>query len=69
MPFDMVANPPHYNQGHIECIDALEAALGPDGFKAFCRGNAIKYLWRADLKNGAEDYRKAAWYLDRLISS
>lgn len=69
MPFDMVDNPPHYNQGHIECIDALESALGPDGFKAFCRGNALKYLWRADLKNGAEDYRKAAWYLNRLISS
>jgi hypothetical protein len=38
---DMVNHPPHY-QGKVECIDAIEAALGPDGFAAYCRGNAIK---------------------------
>lgn len=67
---DAVDHPSHYNQGGIECIDALEAALGPAGFQAFCRGNAIKYLWRLGLKDGAaQDARKAAWYLARLVAS
>jgi hypothetical protein len=34
----------------------------------FCLGNAMKYIWRADLKRDAiEDLRKARWYLDREI--
>jgi hypothetical protein len=33
----------------------------------FCLGNAIKYLWRADLKNGVEDLKKAVWYINREI--
>jgi len=34
----------------------------------FNLGNAIKYIWRADLKNDAmEDLKKAAWYIDREI--
>jgi hypothetical protein len=62
-------NPDHY-QGAIECIDALEAAMTPEAFSGFCRGNAFKYLWRAGRKGPAlEDAQKAAWYLDRLIRS
>jgi len=34
---------------------------------SFCLGNAIKYLWRADLKNGIEDLEKARWYITREI--
>jgi hypothetical protein len=30
-------------------------------------GNAIKYLWRADHKNGIEDLKKAVWYVQREI--
>jgi hypothetical protein len=34
----------------------------------FNLGNAIKYIWRADLKNDAvEDLKKAAWYIDREL--
>jgi hypothetical protein len=34
----------------------------------FCLGNAIKYIWRADLKNDAiEDLKKAIWYIEREI--
>jgi hypothetical protein len=33
----------------------------------FCLGNAMKYLWRADLKNGLEDLEKAVWYIQREI--
>lgn len=67
---DMVNSPPHYNHSDngVECIDALEAALGAEGFKAYCKGNVMKYLWRSNHKTGspAEDIRKAAWYLERL---
>ena len=65
---DPVTHPPHYTQGGIECIDAMRAALGEDGFRAYCRGAAIKYLWRGPHKSAeAEDYRKALFYV-RLLS-
>ena len=63
---DNVNHPPHYNQGGIECIEAIKAALG-DGFVSYLRGNCIKYLWRCEHKGGIEDLRKAAFYLDRAI--
>ena len=63
---DMVNHPPHY-QGKVECIDAIESALGPDGFAAYCRGNAIKYAFRAGRKCDArQDLAKAGWYLARV---
>lgn len=65
---DPVNHPSHYNQGAVECIDAIEAALGPDGFRAYCKGNALKYVWREQHKGGTESLRKAIWYLDRLVS-
>jgi hypothetical protein len=34
----------------------------------FNLGNALKYIWRCDLKKDAvEDLRKARWYIDREI--
>jgi hypothetical protein len=34
----------------------------------FCLGNAVKYIWRADLKHDAiEDLEKARWYVSREI--
>ena len=63
MPPDPVLSPSHYTSGDIECIDAIRSALGEGGFRAWCRGNAIKYLWRAGLKGDAtEDLRKATFY-------
>lgn len=65
---DMVCHPPHYNQGGIECIDAIKAAtVNKRGIEAVCVANVIKYLFRYETKNGLEDVRKAAWYIDRLI--
>ena len=64
---DMVNSPPHYTHGDIECIDAIRAALGPEGFAAFCRGNVIKYNWRCNHKNGRQDLEKADWYLNKLL--
>lgn len=65
---DMVSHPKHYTQGGIECIDALKAAtVGKHGIEAVCVANVIKYLWRYEEKNGAEDVRKARWYIERLL--
>lgn len=65
---DMVSHPKHYNQGGIECIDALKAAtVGKRGIEAVCVANVIKYLWRYEEKNGIEDIRKAKWYIERLL--
>lgn len=62
-------NPPHYRQGAVECIDALHAAIGDEGFKAYCRAQIIRYLWRCEHKHAdpLEDLRKAQWYLTELL--
>jgi len=59
---DPVNHPRHYTShpSGVECIQITEHL-------SFCVGNAIKYLWRADLKNGTEDLEKAAWYIAREI--
>jgi|TARA_R100000234_G_scaffold47071_1_gene28168 hypothetical protein len=63
---DMVNHPPHYNKAGIECIDAIKA-MTDDGFEYYLQGNIMKYLWRYRYKNGAEDLKKAQWYLTVLI--
>ena len=63
---DPVNKPSHYTQGGIECIDAIEAALTPQEFLGFCKGNALKYVWRAGLKGDInQDLAKAAWYINK----
>ena len=60
---DVINNPKHYTNhpSGIECIQITE-------HMGFCLGNAIKYLWRSDLKNDAvEDMKKAIWYINREI--
>tara|TARA_R110001606_G_scaffold233791_1_gene381258 strand:- start:138 stop:389 length:252 start_codon:yes stop_codon:yes gene_type:complete len=66
---DMVNSPSHYNFAGIECIDAIRAATGEDGFESYLQGNIMKYLWRYNYKNGLQDLRKAEWYLKRLIEA
>lgn len=60
---DKVIHPDHYNQGEIECIDAMISAYGVEAVKSFCLCNAFKYVWRTRDKNGEEDIKKAQWYL------
>jgi hypothetical protein len=61
-------NPSHYTDGNgVECIEAIEASMTMEAFKGFLKGNCQKYLWRYEKKNGAEDLKKARWYLERLI--
>lgn len=59
-------NPAHYKVGGIECIDYLRAKLTPEEFRGFLKGNAVKYLSRAEHKGNAEDYAKANWYTAML---
>lgn len=62
-PNDVVNHPPHYTQhpSGVECIDVTE-------HMSFNLGNAVKYIWRADLKGSAiEDLEKAEWYVRREI--
>lgn len=60
---DAVNHPKHYNAhpSGVECIAITE-------HMNFCIGNAFKYLWRADHKNGVEDLKKAIWYIQRRIA-
>lgn len=65
---DTVNHPSHYNYGEIETIDYCDQVcktyppeLAPYVF------NAIKYLSRANHKNGREDIDKAKYYVQRLF--
>ena len=63
MDNDAVEHPKHYRShpSGVECITITE-------HMGFNLGNALKYIWRADLKNDAvEDLRKAEWYIRREI--
>lgn len=62
---DTVNHPHHYNDGSIECIDAMVSAFGKVDVATFCAVNAFKYIWRYKNKHGEEDLDKAAWYLDK----
>lgn len=67
---DNVKHPAHYDLPGlpVESIDVVRAVLGPEGFRKFCRGCALKYLIRADKKGGAEDLQKAMVYINWELS-
>lgn len=66
-----VDHPKHYTSdpSGVECIEITK-------YRDFCIGNAIKYLWRAGLKEDSmlsqkdktiEDLRKAIFYINKEI--
>lgn len=62
---DPVNHPSHYTRGNIECIDFIT-----DQQLNFCRGNAVKYVVRAGLKDPSkevEDLEKAIFYIKQEI--
>lgn len=65
---DNINSPSHYKIPgcDFESIDIIRARLGI-GTPFFLEGNVIKYLIRAEKKNGKEDYEKARKYLNWLI--
>ena len=65
---DNINNPNHYKLScGVESIEIIKRVLGLKGFMAFCLGNILKYLIRAEKKNKTEDYKKAAKYLEWVI--
>ena len=66
---DPVSQPEHYRQGEIESIDAIKAALTPEEFRGFCKGNVLKYTWRERHKGQGMSLAKAQWYLQRLLAT
>lgn len=62
---DPVNHPKHYTSdpSGVECIEITR-------HRNFNIGNAIKYLWRAGLKDGnsdIQDLKKAVWYIQDEI--
>lgn len=56
---ETVNHPPHY-KGHPSGVECIEITR----HMSFNLGNAVKYIWRCDLKKDAiEDLEKAIWYL------
>lgn len=66
--------PAHYAVPGFDSMAFIGAVIDRDAdaetpSQAWCRANALKYLIRAPRKGGAEDYRKALDYIERLIDS
>jgi hypothetical protein len=53
----------HYEQP-IQPIEYIEANNLP-----YAEANVVKYVSRHKRKNGAEDIRKAIWYLKRILET
>ncbi|KRO16157.1 hypothetical protein IV56_GL001923 [Lacticaseibacillus saniviri JCM 17471 = DSM 24301] len=47
----------------------IQGAMTAEEFRGFLKGNIVKYISRADYKNGVEDLEKARWYLDKLTEA
>lgn len=58
-----VSEEDRYRHGGIEAIDAIRAALTPEEFRGFCKGNVLKYVWRERHKGGDVDLAKAVDYI------
>ena len=65
---DNINHPSHYNDGGLECIEAIEAQLTPEEYRGYLKGNVAKYVWREKHKGGIESLKKAQWYLDKLVN-
>lgn len=60
---DPVNHPAHYKAYPVEVIDIIRHVLGPEGFRAYCIGNELKYRLRAgDKGDAAQDFAKAMKY-------
>lgn len=66
---DNVNHPPHYTSSKAQCPNCKESieCIEITRHMSFNIGNAVKYLWRYELKNGVEDLKKAKWYINDAI--
>lgn len=57
----------HYQTKGAECIDIMRDILTVEEFEGYCKGNVIKYLYRAgDKQDKQRDLKKAADYASML---
>lgn len=65
IPNDAVNHPSHYT-GPVPGIECIEVTK----HFSFLRGNAIKYLWRADYKGSKrQDLEKSLWYIQKELDT
>lgn len=73
MKYDNVNNPKHYeieiNGIKMNILPMVYAVVRPisNGVVASAVKDVLKYVIRAEKKNGLEDYKKARFYLDEII--
>ncbi len=68
---DMVNSPKHYKLSNgMESIEVIKATLTKEEYLGWCKGNALKYHFRAGKKDPdkiVEDYRKSAFYTNEIV--
>ncbi len=73
LPAEQVNHPTHYQPidgGTVECIDAIQSALGQYQYIGFLRGQIMKYAWRLGKKDlSSQDAKKLAWYAGKLTEA
>lgn len=73
MNYDNVNNPKHYvvdiDGEKVNTLKMVQAVVRPitNGVVASAVKDILKYVIRAEKKNGLEDYKKARFYLDEII--
>lgn len=69
MSHDEISNPKHYDlfPDGMQAIDVIRAALTPEEFAGYCKGNFLKYRLRAGEKGDpVKCLGKAEWYRAEL---
>lgn len=73
MKYDNINNPKHYeveiDGKKVNTLKMVQAVVKPieNGVVASGVKDVLKYVIRAEKKNGLEDYKKARFYLDEII--
>jgi len=65
---DLIHHPNHYNWRGTECKNCIWEFEGDEGYKRYCEGNIMKYLYRYEKKGTPlQDLMKGREYWDFLI--
>lgn len=59
--------PSYYKKHKLEVVDLVEDQFDEEEVCGAYTGVIIKYILRADKKHGLEDYKKANYFLDRMV--
>ena len=65
-----VVSPNHYTVGGMEALEVIKAKLTLEEYRGYCKGNALKYLMRANYKGKHnQDCEKAEYYIQELCNA